>query len=333
MRRVLKSPILGKQEYLSSFEIPASDGLYEAIGADVLHITYPLNFVRSSVPTVITMHDLQHRHLPELFPLDGMRWRECTYPQMFRLSRAIITVSRFCKEDIVKQYGVPASKIYVIPLAAPIGVYARPSAETKRIVINKYQLPQDFMLYPAMTYEHKNHVRLLQAIALLRAEGIKASLVCTGAQFHHWPVIRQTISELRLERSVQFLGFVDASDLTALYELAQFIVLPSLFEGAGLPLLEAFKASRAVACSDIAAFREYGGDAPLFFDARAPRSIADAIRTMVGNADLRVTLAARGARQGAQYNWCRTAGLHRAVYRKVAGLELSSEENQLLSVA
>jgi glycosyltransferase involved in cell wall biosynthesis len=329
IRRAMTRP----QKADSPPELPFSDGFYESLGPDVLHITYPLKFVRASLPTIVTMHDLQHRHFPEFFGPGVMQWREATYPRMFERSDAVITVSKFCKDDIVRQYGVPPSKIYAIPLAAPIEAYRRLPGEARQALISKYRLPRDFMLYPALTYRHKNHVGLLRALALLRRQGVQTTLVCTGAKRLHWAAIERKIRDLQLQDSVRFLGFVPTSDLAGLYDTAQFVILPSLFEGAGLPLLEAFKAGKPVACSDIAAFREYGGDAPLFFDPGEPDSIAEAIEAIAGDADLRAKLASQAARRGSQFSWRRTAELHQAVYRRVAGQQLSSKQKRLLEAA
>jgi glycosyltransferase involved in cell wall biosynthesis len=332
-RRAVTRAVLGKDKTKIVPLLPTSNGFYESLMPHILHITYPLNFVRSSIPTILTMHDLQHRHFPEFFSPEVMQWRESVYPEMLSFAKGIIAISKFCKDDIIRQYDIPASKIFVIPLAPPIEAYAPVTEFAKSAVVKKYQLPKEFMLYPALTYEHKNHVRLLEALALLRAEGRRASLVCTGAKRHHWPKIQRRIKDLGIEGDVKFLGFVSASELAAMYELAQFVILPSLFEGAGLPLLEAFKARKPVTCSNIAAFREYGADAPSFFDPLDSQSIAGSIRAMLENADMRANLAERGTRRVAEFTWRRSAWLHSAVYRKIAGLALSSEEEQALCVA
>ena len=332
-RRAVTRAVLGEDQTKIVPLLQASDGFYESLEPHILHITYPLHFVRSSIPTILTMYDLQHRHFPEFFSPEVMQWRETVYPEMLSVAKGIITISKFCKDDIIGQYGIPGSKIYVIPLAPPIEAYAPVTEFTKSAVMEKYQLPDDFMLYPALTYEHKNHVRLLEALALLRAEGRRASLVCTGSKLHHWPKIQRRIVELGIEGDVRFLGFVSASELAAMYELAQFVILPSLFEGAGLPLLEAFKAKKPVACSNIAAFREYGADAPSFFDPLDFQSIAGSMRAMLDNSDMRAILAVRSARRGSEFTWRRSAWLHSSIYRKVAGLPLSSEEEQALNVS
>jgi glycosyltransferase involved in cell wall biosynthesis len=327
----LKRAIFRQETKVREPELPVSDGFYESLKPDVLHITYPLNFVLARVPTVITMHDLQHRHFPEFFSSAALRWRESTYPKLFDAARAIITVSQFCKDDIARQYDIDPKKIFMIPQAPPISAYPGVSKQHAEIILRPYGLPKEFMLYPALTYEHKNHVRLMEAIASLQHRGKEAPpLVCIGRQCHHWPVIEKKVTELKIQNRVRFLGFVQPSEVLSLYKLAKFVVLPSLFEGAGLPLIEAFCANKAVACSDIAAFREYGGAAPLFFDPRDVWSISNAISTMNENDELRAAVAAQGAQHVAQFTWLRAARLHQVVYRKVSGRETSCEEMELL---
>jgi glycosyltransferase involved in cell wall biosynthesis len=327
----LKRAILGQEAVTQKPQLPVSDGFYESLQPNVLHITYPLNFVLARIPTIVTMHDLQHRHFPEFFGSAALAFRESTYPKMFDAAQAIITISQFCKYDIIRHYDIDPNKIFVIPQAPAISAYPTISKQEAQTIVRSYCLPKEFMLYPALTYEHKNHVRLLEAIATLRSCGKEAPLlVCIGRQCHHWPVIKERIAHLKIQNRVRFLGFVQSREVLALYELAKFVVLPSLFEGAGLPLIEAFRASKAVACSDIPAFREYGGSAPLFFDPRDVCSIADAIATINENDALRATVATEGFKRVAQFTWDRAAECHQVVYRKVAGRELTGAEMELV---
>ncbi|MEM2045740.1 MAG: glycosyltransferase family 1 protein [Candidatus Bathyarchaeia archaeon] len=329
VQRVVKGP---PPPYVPT--IPVSDGFYEGLGADVLHITYPLHFVQAAVPTVFTIHDLQHRHYPEFFNRRHLMWRETVYPAAFRHARAIAAVSRYVRKDVIEQYGVDLYKVYAIPSASPTACYQPVSNHTLTNVQRKFRLPSAFMLYPALTYQHKNHVRLLEAIALLRnRDGFAVNLVCTGQLKHFWPSIKKQVRELKLQNQVRFLGFVSATELRALYRLAQFVIFPSLFEGAGLPLLEAFREGTPVACSDIPAFREYGGDAVYFLDPTSVESIAKAIRCMASDTQLRTCLREKGASRIRLFSWERTAKMYRALYRKVAGRPLSDEDQCLLAAA
>lgn len=154
--------------------------------------------------------------------------------------------------------------------------------------------------------------------------------MCTGTQNQFWPNIERRRRELKLEGQVRFLGFVQPAELRALYHLSEFVVLPSLFEGGGFPVLEAFREGAPVACSAATALPEYGGDAVLLFDASSVDSIAGALRRMHAEPSLRLSLRRRGAERIRCFPWDRTARAYRALYRKAAGRQLSDEERRLL---
>jgi glycosyltransferase involved in cell wall biosynthesis len=326
LRRLLKGPPPKRP-----LQVPASDGLYESLGPDVLHITYPSHFVTTSIPIVYTVHDLQHRHLPEYFDEDSLKWREFTYPAAFEGSEAIIAISRWVRDDLVFQYRVPPEKIFAIPSASPGDAYRPVTPEALKQVQKKLDLPESFLLYPARTYAHKNHIRLIEAIALLRdRDNVRLNLICTGAQHFHWPFIKKRVRELKLESQVRFLGFIGSDELRCLFHLADMLVFPSLFEGAGIPLLEAFGEGTAVVCSDIPPFREYGADAPLYFDPRSVDEMAGMLRRTSSDKELLSKLRNKSRQRGLLYSWEKSAAMYRAVYRKVGGVSLTPEDQLLL---
>jgi glycosyltransferase involved in cell wall biosynthesis len=130
---------------------------------------------------------------------------------------------------------------------------------------------------------------------------------------------------------VRFLGYVTATELRAIYHAAQFVIFPSLFEGGGLPVLESFHESVPVACSNVTALPEYAGDAALLFHPFSIESIADVLRRMTTDADLRETLRQRGSARIRLFTWERTAKTYRALYRQVARAPLSDEDRALLT--
>jgi glycosyltransferase involved in cell wall biosynthesis len=132
---------------------------------------------------------------------------------------------------------------------------------------------------------------------------------------------------------VRFLGFVEPAELRALYHLAQFVIHPSLFEGGGLPILEAFNEGAPVACANTTSLPEYAGDAALYFDSTSVESIADAAKRMTSDAALRADLRERGHARVQSFTWERTARAYRALYRKIAGQELSADDHALLEQA
>ena len=313
--------------------VPASNGFYESLNANVLHFPFQ-GYVRSNLPCIYCPHDLQHLHFPQFFPSEQIAWRETIYRAGCAESQAITVGSQFAKDDIVKQYGIAPEKIYVTHWAPPTDVYSEVNEESLTHTRNKFNLPQIFAFYPAQTWRHKNHLRLLEALAILRdRDHITLNLVCAGTRSEFWRVIEKHIREMRLEYQASFLGFVKPHELRTLYHLAQFVIHPSLFEGGGLPILEAFREGVPVACSNTTSLPEYAGDAALYFDPVSPESIANAAKRMATDEALRASLCARGAARVRTFTWERTAKMYRTLYRHVAGGVLSNEDHELLAYA
>ena len=317
----------------AAFKPAESDGFFESLACDVVHFPFQY-FENTRIPSVYNPHDLQHRHYPEFFTSAEVAQRDVLHGSSCRLATAVAAESFAAKSDIVEQYRVPAEKVAAIPRGAPTLFYRNPVPADVESIRRQFALPSRFMFYPAQYWPHKNHVRLLKSLARLRdTQGIVANLVCTGRPAHDWPQVRAEARALRLEGQVTFLGYVDPSHLRALYRLADFLIFPSLFEGGGFPLLEAFQEGAPVACSKVTSLPEYGGDAVLLFDPLSLDAMADAIRKMWCDSDLRQSLRDRGTARARLFTWEQTARTYRALYRKIAGRELSSEDANLLGRA
>lgn len=313
-------------------EVPLSDGYFESLGCDVLHIPIQ-NFFLCALPTVYNPHDLQHLHYPQFFDPATIAWRETIYPAGCHFAQAVVVGSQWIKDDVIRHYRVNPEKVQVIPEGPPTELYATPSQQALTEVKQRYQLEQPFALYPAVTWPHKNHIRLLEALAYLRdRRGLVVQLVCTGSRFSaFWPQIEGRLQELKLSAQVKFLGFVAEDELRALYHLAQFLVKPTLFEACSLPIFEAWLEGVPVACSNTAALPEQVGDAALLFEPNAVESIAGAIEKIATDPELRREQCERGYRRVKNFEWSRTAKAYRAVYRRTAGFPLTEEDRWLLS--
>jgi glycosyltransferase involved in cell wall biosynthesis len=305
---------------------------YDTLRCDVVHVPYQ-ELIMCSTPTVFNPHDLQHLHYPEFFNREIIDNRERIYPEACRRAHCIVVGSNWIREDVAQQYGVDRNKLQIIPWAPPTLAYAAPDDAMLDAVQRKYSLPQAYAFYPAVTWEHKNHIRLLRAIAQLRdREGVRINLVCSGAHYPaHWPNVQACLDEFNLHDQVQFVGKVPGSELRALYRLAQFVVIPTLFEAASGPMFEAWQEKSPVACSVVTSLPEQAGDAALLFDPLSVDAIADALRTMSGSEVLRRELVVNGSLRLTDFSWERTARAYRAVYRKVAGFRLNDEDRQLLT--
>ena len=299
-----------------------SDGFLERLQADVVHFPYVAHYEHGSLPSVLTIHDLQHRHFPQFFSASHLAWREEAYPAAMSHATVVVADSTFVRDDIITQYGVPAEKVVTIPLASSLQFQERPTREFCEQLRSRWHLPDAFALYPAMTNEHKNHARLLDAVARLRDRGRVIHLLCSGRQDHVWPSIAKRLGELRLEGQVRFTGFIPAQELLALYQLAQFVVFPSLFEGAGLPVLEAMEQGVPVTCANIPPLREYAADAAFYFDPQQTDDIERALDRMVCDPALREELRQGGRRRALLFTPREMARRHHAVYRRACEMDL-----------
>lgn len=312
-------------------ELPVSDGFYESLGCDVLHLTWQ-RFIVCALPTVYNPHDLQHLHMPQFWTPGDLTWRDTMYPAGCRLAQTIVVGSQYAKQDIVRHFGTHPSKIQVILEGADARALGESTEEVRRAVREKYHLPNVYLLYPAMTWPHKNHLRLLDAAALLRDEAhVKVSLVFTGShRADHWPRVDARIRQLGLQDQVHALGFVPEGDLRAILQDATGLIQPSLFEASSLPIFDAWKEGVPVACSNTTALPEQVGEAGLLFDPMDVRAIANAMLTLVRQPETRDRLRRLGVARLARFDWVRAARSYRAVYRRVAGRTLSGEDRALL---
>lgn len=322
-----KASVLATLKY--SAPRPANN-FYEGLDCDVIHFPFQ-SFETCALPAVYNPHDLQHLHHPEFFTAAEIARREALYPAACRAAHTVVVASEFVKRDVVERYHVSPQKVQVIPWAPPPPPEPSAAADISALR-EKYGLGErPFALYPAMTWEHKNHVRLLEALARLRdREGLEVRFVCTGHKTDFWPSVGRRMRELRLEGQVTFPGLVPREELSALYRAAQFVFIPTLFEAASAPLFEAWQHGVAVACSSVTSLPEQAAGAALFFDPFDVGEIAGALAQMATDAGLRDELRRRGANRLGDFSLERTARAYRAVYRRAAGLRLDEDDRRLL---
>jgi glycosyltransferase involved in cell wall biosynthesis len=312
-------------------EVPVSNGFIESLGCDVLHFPTQL-FTLCALPTIYNPHDLQHLHFPRFFTPRDLVWRETIYPAACRYAHTVAVGTQWIKDDVIRRYSIDPNKVQVIPWASPTQFYKEPEAGYLKKVTQKYQLELPFALYPAVTWPHKNHVRLLEALAHLRDKrSTRIRLVCTGSPYESYqPSIDQRVCDLNLASQVKFLGFVPDEDLRALYRLAQFLILPTLYEADSCPIHEAWSEGLPVASSNATALPDQVHDAGLLFDPKDISDMANAIECIATSEELRAKLRERGYRRVRDFDWERTAKAYRAVYRRAADCPLTDEDRHLL---
>jgi glycosyltransferase involved in cell wall biosynthesis len=260
--------------------------------AAVAHFPLTIEVPRTSLPKVITLHDLQHLDLPALFPRAERAFRSVYWHRSLRRAERVITISAFVRDRAVASLGLDASRIRVVPLGVD-HARLRPGAGPR----------EPFLLYPARRWPHKNHERLFEAFALLRREHPGLRLVLTGGgDFSGVP------------DGVEARGQVGVDELVGLLQRASALVFPSLYEGFGLPPLEAMACGCPVACSNAAALPEVVGDAARLFDPHEPRAIADAVLDVLAAPEEWV---ARGLVRAQSFSWDSTARATDEVYAEL----------------
>jgi glycosyltransferase involved in cell wall biosynthesis len=297
--------------------IARSNGTIEREGVDVVHFPKQVAFL-TSVPSIYHPWDLQHVHLPHLFPRYQRMVRDTMYRRFCEEADRVCVASEWTKHDLVTHFHLAPEKIAVVPMAAATEAYVAPTPAVLREVKAHFQLPEKFFFYPAQTFRHKNHLGLLDAVAMLRDDDLRVHVVCSGTKNEFYPEIEKRLHVLGLQDQVSFLGFVTSSQLRALYELAHGVIFPTLFEGWGLPVIEAFGAGRPVACSRVTSLPDSAGDAALLFDPHDPRQIAEAMRRLWKDEQFCRELVQRGHERVKLFTWEKTAVMFRDLYRDVA---------------
>ncbi|MFC7501998.1 glycosyltransferase family 4 protein [Nocardioides sp. GCM10030258] len=276
-----------------------------ALHADLLHC--PANFgpVVRALPTVVTVHDLLPLRHPEWVPggrAAAVRWLS---RRTIAAADRIIADSEATASDIRQLTGRVSHDIDVVMLGAPTPPLVRRAALPAR----------PFVLSGGNRMPHKNFERLIEAWTLI-PEAERPRLLITGS--HGDDPLRDVVRRCRLEDDVELLGWVSGDELAGLYSSASAYVFPTMFEGFGLPVLEAMAAGCPVIGSDLPVLREVGGDAMVYFEPTSPVGIANAVRQVVGDHDQQRELQAAGHLRVQQLTWEQTASRTADVYRRLA---------------
>jgi len=250
------------------------------------------------VPYIGVVHDLMHKYyrFPE-YNFTRRLMRDLIYKKHLQDSLYIVADSVMTKNDLVRFYKAEKNKVQVIPFCPPFHIFKYKNLERNVIdkVINKYNLPEEFIFYPAQFWHHKNHIRLIKAIDLLRKNSdITVSLVLVGSKREAYDDVMKLIGERRLNNRIRHIGFVSDIELVALYKASKFLVYPSLIGPTNIPPLEAMVLGTPVVCSNLFSMPEQIGNAGLLIDPFNVEDIAKKIYDLWTNETLRRNLAEMG---------------------------------------
>ncbi|HEU4657908.1 MAG TPA: glycosyltransferase family 1 protein [Capillimicrobium sp.] len=274
-------------------------------GVDVVHSLANTGPAWGRFRRVVTIHDLIHRFHPDTHGGLKARGMALLVPLAARRSHRVMADSASTADDLVRELRVPREKIDVVPLG--VGTTARAEPEGAAALRARHDLGErPIVLTVAAKRPHKNLPRLLEALALIPAER-RPVLVVPGYGTFHDAELDALIARLGIARDVRMLGWVPDAELEGLYAAAALFAFPSLYEGFGLPVLEAMARGVPVACSDRGSLREVAGDAARRFDPERPADIAAAIEAVLADPAEAERLRAAGRAQAARFTWEATA--------------------------
>lgn len=283
---------------------------------DLFHAPHYVVSPLTPVPYVVTIHDCIHLRFPEYLPnRPAYAYARTMMRTSARRARRVLTVSEASRQDILHYLRVPAAKVEVVHNALDERIAEPPTAEALQEVRDRFQLDSPFILYAGNIKPHKNVDRLIEAYSILRRRGVEhARLLVIGDEVSKYPSLRRLVHRFQLHRHVRFLGFVPDAVLASLYRLASVFVFPSLYEGFGLPPLEAMAAGAPVITSNVSSLPEVVGDAAVLIDPMDAGALADAMANVLTDASLRAQLVERGRARVQAFSWERSVRRIAAVY-------------------
>jgi glycosyltransferase involved in cell wall biosynthesis len=270
--------------------------------------------------SVVTIHDCIHLMFPKYLPNRlALAYARSSIWMAARTSSRILTVSEASKRDILRFFDVPPEKITVIYNGIDERFHVEPPEDEMVRVRERYQLQGDFVLYVGNVKPHKNLERLLDAFHLVRQGGLEhLKLVVIGDEISKYTELRRAVHRLNLHKHIRFLGYMPDEMLAVLYRLAAVFVFPSLYEGFGLPPLEAMASGTPVVTSNVSSLPEVVGDAAVLVDPTDAESIADGLRRVLTDPALAASLVERGLARAAEFSWERSVRQIRAIYGEIA---------------
>jgi len=321
IKRIVCDHVMDLNTYI---DLKSMNSLLRREGIQVLH--YPRTAIPSrhqqlQVPIVLTFFDMQHEYMPEFFTEVELEQRKKVFYPSAERADYIIAPSAFTAVSLREKFKISENKLVSVPVGIPKNC-RRMSPDAVALVRSKYHLPDRYVIYPANPWLHKNHARLMSALRLLKdSRLLKVNLVLTGKlQNTTWSAMPLALAA-GIEDQVYDLGYVPSDDMPALYSGADMLIFPSLFEGFGIPLLEAMACGIPVTAARSTSIPDVTGDAAFLFDPMDPTDIADAIYRVMSDGILADDLAQRGLERAKHFAWPVLVEALEEVYAKASFVE------------
>jgi glycosyltransferase involved in cell wall biosynthesis len=327
-RRFVKQQVSENPWVRLGFEIPFS---LHRQRPDVLHVQYT-GPISCPAPMVVTVHDVSFLENPEFFTSFRAHQLKLTVTRTISKAERILTPSDFSRRSIIAAYGLPDETVTVIPNGVSSAFRPMQAEAAAHWVNERYSIPSPFVLMVGDLQPRKNHLGLIQAFEeLLHTHPhLPHRLVLVGKETWYAPQIRRAAQKSSVADRIHFTGWVADEDLRRFYCAADLFVFPSLYEGFGLPILEAMACGRAVLCSNTSAMPEVANAAGILFDPYSLPEIVRAMQDVLLDSELRWRLERLGLKRAASFSWNRAAQKTLDVYYQVAearkGLEARIEK-------
>jgi glycosyltransferase involved in cell wall biosynthesis len=290
------------------------DLLHDPSGVSPFTVKHP----RKSVKRVTTIYDAIPFRYPHVYPWLNNFVHRRYVPATLRNVDGIVTISKHARNDLARFLDVPERDWYILP-PAPHTRFEPVDKETARITTGRYGLTGEYVLSVGAQQARKNLPRLVEAFALVRLALPRYRLVVVGPTLWRYSGLQQKINELGLQDHVSILGYVADEDLPALYSAASLFAFPSLYEGFGLPVLEAMACRTPVVCSNSSSLPEVAADAAVLVDPTNTEALAEAMCSVLRDVDLKEELCRRGLQRAREFSWEKTARGTVAMYRELLG--------------
>ena len=271
-----------------SIKLNPYNSLLKSSGISLFHVPIQYSPIYGTkIPVIITMHDLQEFHFPENFSSAERIHRTINnHKAMYEADKIIVSFEHI-KKDILKFYNVPDNKVSVCPPPFAENWFTTKKETDWQSLEKKYSISKKYLLYPAATWPHKNHLTLLEALKEVQKRIPDLKLICTGNKTEYYSIIEKKLNELKLENSVKFLGIVPEVDLIGLYKNVELVVIPTLYEAGSGPLYEAMRYEVPVICARTTSLPETIGDERFIFDPQNIEEIASLISKILTDDKLR----------------------------------------------
>jgi glycosyltransferase involved in cell wall biosynthesis len=280
---------------------------------DLLH--FPIQIMLPydvRTPSIVSCMDIQHEYLPSFFTAKQLLARRMIYKQSLLRAKHTIAISDFVKDSLHEKYQIDNAKMTTVHLCVNEKLFN--SERREKLPLKK--MPDKYLYYPAATWPHKNHERLLRAFSLVAKQFSDISLVLSGIAVQKKSNIEKLINELNLSKKVHVLGYLEYDEIPLIYQNAYALIFPSLYEGFGIPVIEAMYAGCPVICSNGTSLPEIAGKAAIYFNPLDADDIARSAIYILNNPDKRADLIIEGKKNALRFSGSSLARETIAVYEK-----------------